>query len=370
MQQRIRNPWLVSVKHLALILLSVSAGTVCAQSAGTDPGQHAAEPVANEQAATDTHQHGEPKDEVCIKTAPSEELVDRIRARTHSNMCKTAAWLDGLFGDDHKFDDSKFTGKISIGFREDETEGFDPRVRVRIRTKLPNASSRFNAFFGRVEEDSYISDTEVNDDRINTVGLRSTNDDDDEWLFGLGYARPNSKRNGFDYSVGAKLSGGFNPYAKIRHRHLFEPRGKNYWRTTQTAFWRRDEKLGFSSQLDYTRIMGDYDILEWDTSAKYTEEAEQWEWLSSTSWHHSFSRTRGISSRIYVRGEEKNEVDIPEYGVSFTYIREFLRPWLFIETGVDFRWEKHEPNKNYKSATRFALQLEMLMGDYYRKQKK
>lgn len=307
--------------------------------------------------------------EICRTKAASEEFVDRMRSGSHQTMCRSAAWLDSLFGDEHEFDDSDFSGKLSVGFRQDENDGFDPRVRVRIRTKLPNVSDRLNAFIGKVEEDSYISNTEVDKDSINAVGLRSTNDDNDEWLLGLGYRNPNSRRNGFDYSVGAKISSGFNPYAKIRHRYLFEPQNLNFWRTTQTLFWRDDEKFGVSTRLDYTKILSDHDIFEWDSSAKYTEEAKQWEWITGTSWHHSFSQSRGLSSRVYVRGEEKNEVSIPEYGLNFTYIREFLRPWLFIETGVDLRWEKELKTSSYKSAVRFALQLEMVMGDYYRQKK-
>jgi len=351
----INRHWLSSAGLLLLLVF-------CSQQAIAQPAQ-ALQEIENEQASDD-------EQTICSRDPESEEFVDRLRTQTHKNMCRTAAWLDGLFGDEHQFDDTNFSGKLSIGFRADETDGFDPRVRVRVRTKLPNVSNRMNAFFGRVEEDSFISETEVSQDRINNVGLRSTNDDDSEWLFGLGYRNPNSRHNGFDYSIGAKLSGGFNPYAKITHRHLFNNRENRYWRTKQTLFWRNDEKLGFSSQVDYTRIINDVDIFEWDASAKYTEESEQWEWLTSASWHHSFTRTRGISSRVYVLGEENNPVSIPEYGLSFTYIREFLRAWLFVETGIDWRWEKDYRGRSYKNAARIGIQFEMLLGDYYAKYRK
>ncbi|NND81949.1 MAG: hypothetical protein HKN50_05925 [Gammaproteobacteria bacterium] len=310
-----------------------------------------------------------PAQHKCRFHASSEEWVDELRSDTHTRLCRTAAWLDGLFGDEHEFDGSDFTGKLSIGFRQDEADGFDPRLRVRIRTELPNVSNRLNAFIGRVEEDSYISNTETRQDTISTVGLRSTNDDEDEWLFGLGYRNPHHHSKGLDYSVGAKISSGFNPYAKIAHRYLFETGAANYWRTTQTVFWRRDEKFGVSSRLEYTKIIDDRNIFEWDNSAKYTEEAEQWEWVSGISLHHSFSDYRGISSRLYVRGEEKNPVSIPEYGVNLTYIRELWRPWLFVETGVDLRWEKELPTQRYENVVRFGLQFEMLLGDYYRRRK-
>ncbi len=309
------------------------------------------------------------KENGCKKNATSDIWVDRLRAGTHTRLCNTASWVDGLFGEEHQFNGEDFRGKISVGFREDEVEGLDPRLRVRIRTKLPNVSNRFNAFVGRVEEDSYVSNTEVNEDRLNNVGLRSTNDDDSEWLVGLGYRSPSKDHNGWDFSVGAKISSGFSPYAKMTHRYLFETGDDRFWKTNQTVFWRENEGYGVSSNVDYTRLLSDDDIMVLHGSVKYTEEAEQWEWFTDATWHHTLTPKRGISSSVYMRGEEENEVSVPEYGVTFTYIRPILREWLFMEAGVDLRWEKEFKERSYKSAVRFGLQFEMLLGDYYQRRR-
>ena len=306
----------------------------------------------------------------CVFKQPGEQWIDNMRRSTHGGLCRSARWLDGLFGDEHKFNDKDFRGKLSVGFRHDEIEGFDPRVRVRIKTKLPNVSRKFNAFIGRVEEDSYISNTEDDKDRVTAVGLRSNDNDEAEWLVGLGYRNPKSRNKGFDYSVGAKLSHGLSPYAKIRHRYMFAPSEFHYWRTEQTLFWRRQDGYGVSSNLNYTHLVGDRDILEWDGRVKYTEDDEQWEWVTGSTWHHSFNNTRGVSSRIYVRGEEENPVSVPEYGLTFTYVRPFLRPWLFVETGVDFRWEKEYEDDRYESAIRYGIRFQMLLGDYYSRGKR
>lgn len=301
----------------------------------------------------------------CYFQQEQDEWIDQIRLSTHGRLCRSVLWIDSLFGNEYEFSDQDFRGKVSIGFRQDEEDGFDPRLRIKIRTKLPNLSNRFNAFIGRVEEDSFISNTEVNQDKVTQVGLRSVNDDDAEWLIGIGYRNPNRRDNGFDVSLGAKLSSGLNPYAKLAYRHVFIPSEDHVWKTTQTAFWRRDEGHGFSTNTDYIYLLDDNDIIEWDAGARYTEKSEQWEWITSTSWHHSFSDKQGISSRAYVRGEEDNPVSIPEFGVTFTYIKPFLRPWLSLEMGVDFRWEKDNPQGEYKSATRVGAQVQMLLGDYY-----
>ncbi|MFT4629892.1 MAG: hypothetical protein ACI9WC_001255 [Arenicella sp.] len=301
----------------------------------------------------------------CAFDSNGNDWIDGVREKAHLGLCRSVSWVDGLFGNKYEFDDDKFSGKLSLGFRHDETEGFDPRLRVRIKSKLPNVSTRLNAFVGRVEEDSFVSNTEVAGGQVTTVGLRSADDDNDEWLVGLGYRNPNARSNGFDYSVGAKISSGLNPYAKVAHRHLFPVSESHFWRTTQTVFWRGDDGFGVSSNLDFTRVLSDRDILEWDTSAKFTEDSDQWEWISSTAWHHSFSKVKGISSRAYMRGEQNTIANIPEFGLTFTYVQPFLRPWLLVETGVDFRWEKFDENAEYKNAIRFGIQFQMVLGDYY-----
>ena len=304
--------------------------------------------------------------QTCITRINSNEWIDRVRSHTHRRVCGTILWVDKLFGDEHSFDDSNFSGKLSLGFRHDESDGFDPKLRVRLRTRLPNVSNRLNAFIGRVEQDSFISNTEVDDGGVNNVGLRSTNDEEDQWLIGLGYRNPTLSNNGFDFSVGAKVSSGLKTYAKLAHRHLFQPSDRHAWRTTQTLFWQADDKFGISSSLDYTYFLNPENIIEWDTSLKYTEASERTEWITSSTWHHSITQKHGISSRAYVRGETEKAVKIPEFGVTFTHIQPFLRPWCSIQTGVDFRWEKNRPDaQEYQSIVRFSLQFQMLLGDYY-----
>ena len=306
----------------------------------------------------------------CALEPESDELVDRVRASTHTRLCNTAGWLDGLFGDQERYRGEEFRGKISVGLKHDEIEGLDPRLRVRVKTKLPNVSKRFNAFFGRVEEDSFVANTEVNEDRLNNVGLRSTNDEDSEWLVGLGYRGPSADYNGWDYSVGAKISGGFRPYARAAHRYVYELSKNSYFNTTQTVFWRKEEGFGVSSNGDYTRFLGDNDIWVTHASIQYTGEKEQLEWFADTRWHHSFSNKRGVSSSLYVRGEAENEVSIPEFGFTLTYIRPILRDWIYMETGVDLRWERQfRSQPSYKSAIQLGIQFEMLMGDYYQRKR-
>ena len=293
----------------------------------------------------------------------SKELIGCAVLLIHGFAIRCSGSMD-YFGDDHEFDDEQFTGMVSVGFRQDESDGFDPRIRVRIKSELPNVSSRLNAFIGRVDADSYISNTEEGGNRANNVGLRSNDEQEDEWLIGLGYKRAKEDRGGLDYSVGAKLNSGLSPYAQVAYRANFVERENHHWRTRQTVFWKKTEKFGFSSRLNYNYFIGEKDILDWTTDLKYTEEQEQWEWITSTALHHSISSRKGISSRVYARGETNIEVDIPEFGVTFTYIRPLWRDWFIMEAGVDFRWEKefNSQGKLSKSNTGLPFSLKCCSG--------
>lgn len=348
-----------------------SSSTPAGASDGTTLNVPPTEPQFHADAQTDAEpKQGDPMANGCHRHAESKVWVDRLRADTHTRLCRTASWVDGLFGQERPFKGEDFRGKVSVGFRHDEIEGIDPRLRIRLRTHLPNMSTRFDAFIGRVEEDSYISNTEVKEDRLNNVGLRSTNDEDSEWLVGLGYRSPTANSNGWDFSVGAKLSSGISPYSKLAYRHVFQTAEDSFWKAEQTGFWRKQDGFGVSSNLDYTRMFNDEDILVLHGSVKYTEEAEQWEWFTDATWHHSITDKRGISSSVYLRGEEENAVSIPEYGVTFTYIQPIMREWIYVETGFDYRWEREFPGQSYQGAINLGIQFEMLLGDYYRGRRK
>ena len=309
------------------------------------------------------------KDSKCRRIPDDDKWVDRFRASTHSRLCYGTSWLDGLFGDDVRFQGENFSGKVSLGFKLDEDEGIDPRLRVRIRAKLPNASNRIDAFIGRVEEDSFVSNTEKIHEKFTNVGLRNVEDQDSEWLVGLGYRRPTKDSNGLDFSIGAKLSSGFSPYAKVAHRHLFQSRADRYARTTNTVFWREREGFGVSSNLEYTRYFGERNIAVLSNTLKYTNEKEELEWYSDATWHHSLSDKRGISSSIYARDEQENIGSSPEFGTTLTYIQPVIREWLYMEVGVDFRWQRDQGDTAFKSAAQVGVEFEMLLGDYYRRKR-
>ena len=130
-------------------------------------------------------------------------MLERVRRRLTVTACASSAWLDGLFGDQFRYDEYRATyGRVSAGGLWSDYDGFDPRLRFRVRLKLPQWDDRITAFAGRVGEDDYISDTEGDFEALPTRQFGDL--EDESVLVGLGYSSP--ERTGNDFDAGCRCA--------------------------------------------------------------------------------------------------------------------------------------------------------------------
>ena len=147
---------------------------------------------------------------------PDSTMLERVRRRLTVTACASSAWLDGLFGDQFHYDEYRATyGTVSAGGLWSDYDGFDPRLRFRVRLQLPQWDERISAFAGRVGEDDYISDTEGDFDALPTRQFGTL--EDESVLVGLGYSSPERTGNDFDAGVGVRVDLPLDPYARARY---------------------------------------------------------------------------------------------------------------------------------------------------------
>ena len=148
---------------------------------GTDSDIEPVHPTATELGAMD----------VCSEMSESAmTMLERVRRRLQITACASSAWLDGMFGDQLRYEDYHRTyGSVSTGALWSEYDGFDPRLRFRVRLQLPQWDERISAFAGRVGEEDYITDVEDDFDALPSRQFGGI--EDESVLLGLGYANPN-----------------------------------------------------------------------------------------------------------------------------------------------------------------------------------
>jgi hypothetical protein len=311
--------------------------------------------------ASSEHSKSEQDKDGCQFDIESDLRIERFRGKTHSSLCRTVKNIDSWFGNKKQFDDSQFGGKLVFGFRQDEENGFNPKLRVHINAKLPNLSERTNAFIGKTDEEAFVTDNNISsEDELDNY----VRDEESTWLVGLGYSNPS--RHGFSISAGGKIRSGFKPYIKTRHRHFFNPSEKTLLKLTQTGFWRKEVGLGFTSNAQLSYFISDNHLLSWETGATYKKDTEVWETGTSLTLYQKLDAKRGLSYKAYIYGQsgERKAVNVPEYGIGIGYHQPFFKPWLTLKTSLENRWF-HSSNADPKeSYAKFTTLIEMKFGKY------
>ena len=322
--------------------------TVLAQAAAADPATAAGQDAALADAC-DWDLAGRPI---------QEQSQDVLR----SWSCHTFRWFDGLFGDSQDFDESAVNGMVTAGGEYTEYEGLDPKLRFRVRSQLPNMSTRWDLILGRVDEESEVSDTTGQDKIFYNPGVVDRGEDA-EWLLGLGHRGQESK-SGWDYSLGVRLGLPPNPYGKLQYYFNHDFSERTDLRFRQTLFWRRDQGFGTTSRGDLAFAIDARNVLRWEGIATAHDETEGTGWYFGQTWYHLFGVSSAISLRAFALGETNAPVELQDIGFDLTWRRPFTREWLFLSVGPSVRWPRELEEEERDLSLGFHVWLEMEFGDW------
>jgi hypothetical protein len=297
----------------------------------------------------------------CDQSPEQDKFPEKARSGVFEFSCRTVRWVDGLFGSSRDFREEAIDGKLTFGFAWNEYEHWDPSLRFRVHTELPNLSSRWDAFFGKVDEEDYIEGSETNQESSLRRGISDSSET--EWLLGLGYRERETGKGGWDYSFGVRLRTPPRFYVRARYEKSMTLSPKLDLRFRQTFFW-RDGSSGFgtTTHLDSARELDPKNVLRWEFIAKATEATDGVEWWLGNTWYHHLGDKRGVSLRSFARGATDREVELVEYGFELTWRRQVARDWLHINAGPTLTWPRETSEERRQASLGFQVFMEMEFG--------
>lgn len=312
------------------------------------------EPTASEIGAMD----------VCrqMEGSQAETTLERVRRSISITACASSAWLDGMFGDQLRYEEYRETyGTVSAGALWSEYDGLDPRLRFRVRLQLPQWDDRLSAFAGRVGEEDYVSDVEGD---FNALPSRQFgNLEDESVLLGLGYSNPKRTGNDFDASVGVRLDLPLDPYARARYEILRNFAEHYVFSVRETLFWQNSEGFGTTTRMTLDRVISDRFLLRWTNLGTFTEETEGVEWYSQMTLFQTVGERMGLAWQAQVDGATDNEVPVTRAGVRLIMRRQFQNPdWLFLELRGGVGWPRERLFEIRRSSIELGIALEMQFG--------
>ena len=276
--------------------------------------------------------------------------------------CHTFRWFDGLWGDTHDFDERGVSGLLIFGAEQTQFDGFDPRLRLKVRASLPNLSRRWDVILGRVDERSFVSGTQGQDQTFFNPGVVDRGQDP-EWLLGLGH-RGSARRSGWDYDVGVRLLLPPRPYVKAQWYFNQDFSEQSDLRFRQTFFWRQDQGFGTTSRGDFAVEINPTDVLRWEGIATIHEETEGVQWYFGQTWYHLFGNQAAISLRAFLEGSTDAEVPLREYGFNLVWRRPFTRDWIYLSIGPSVTWPQERRDEERELSLGFGVWLEMEFGEW------
>lgn len=301
--------------------------------------------------------------EACKEIKPEHDTrLERVRRTLAVTACASSAWLDGLFGNQFHYEEYRDTrGSVSVGTLWSEYDGFDPRLRARVRLRLPQWNERVSAFAGRVGEEDYISDTEGEFDALPTRIFGGL--EDESVLVGLGYSSPERTGNDFDAGIGVRIDFPLDPYVRARYEIVRTFAEHYVFRGRETVFWQNSEGFGSTTRFNIDRALSDRFLLRWNNIGKWTEETLGLEWYSELTLFQKVNERTGIAWQNHISGQTDNSVGINRYGARAIVRRQLTPEWLFVEARLGIEWPRFRPWETRESSIEAGFAFEMQFSD-------
>ncbi len=276
--------------------------------------------------------------------------------------CHTFRWFDGLFGDSVDYPEESVSGLVTLGGDWNQYEGFDGKARFRVRAPLPNLDRRWDVFFGRGDEDAYISDTETQNETFYNPGLVNRNEED-SLLLGLGHRRRDG-RKGWDLGGGVRLRTPPVPYVRAQWYYYKAYSPQTDLRFRQTFFWRSDDGFGATARADLAHAFNPEDVLRWETVITKNEETRGTDWYVGQTWYHLMRDQHAFSLLAFAYGETDGPVGVRDIGFNFIWRRPFTRDYLWLSFGPSATWPRFEREDKRELSLGFGVWVEMEFGEW------
>jgi len=282
-----------------------------------------------------------------------ESWLDRTHSYLSRKLCEPAAWFDGFFGSERAYEETPIGSFIRVrnSMVWDETENFGHEIRLSANISLPRVSDRVRLLISR--DESIEGDGSFDDD----IGR---GDDDEQTRLGLRFLLSELGRTQLDADATVKVnSGGLNPRARGRLRHVRGLTDATLARWTQTVFWELDEGFGTISRADWEWLPDRLTLVRVTGRGTLSQDTDGIDWRTGLIGFRQLNRVSAVRSEIGAFGYTDPDPTIEEYFVNFRYRRSFLRDWLFFELQPEHAWPIDEETGRRRADWRFIFTLEI-----------
>jgi hypothetical protein len=293
-------------------------------------------------------------------------MLDRTQRTVHGLVDNTARWFDGFFGQAQLAEGEHVSrGRLTVSGLWDQRDGFDTRFNLRAKFALPALENRTRVILGRGDTDDIVDGT-TNE---GAEGLPGSFDDDqdDDWLIGLGYNRSGDMLRGLDFGAGIRLATPPDPYVNVTYRWYKTWNESWLLRVRPRVFTQRQRGTGFTLDSDLDYAISPTLMLRWANTFAVEDEVEGLGWRSDVLAYQSLTNNRAFSYGVFAQGETAAEVQIQNVGFELRFRRRLARDWLFIQLSTGLSWPREFLDEIRESNFGVGISFEMQFGRWQKR---
>lgn len=345
----------------ALLAVLLAALPAAAATARTTPDQQATPTPAPTPQPAETGDTAPTPQEPAPEAGgqqPRPPWIKRLREWAHRTVAGSAAWFDGLFGDERVDDGVYVTRAWLTGYLAwDEDDGLEPKLRLRARFVFPQMERKLGLLIGRGDDDDRFSGMEAGGSAIDRLPGA-----ENDTVAGLEYVPLEGTGSRLSFSAGARIASPIDPYVRARYRHLL-PLGENaLLRFRQTVFWRDTKGFGTTSAIDIERRRSKGFLLRWNVSGTVSEADDGLAYNTGVTVYRALGSESALAWHGWVAGESAAPVPTREYGVDVEFRQRLMWWWLIGGVRVGHAWRREELIDDRHGVWLAAVGLEMQLG--------
>jgi hypothetical protein len=300
--------------------------------------------------------------DVPVEAPGPDTWIDRVHDGVYQGVDATGDWIDDWFSGDEPApeDGQKAYGRLGLGGFWDQRDSFDPSFRFRTRIPLPQMRNRVGVFLGRAPEREAVE----NRPRAGSDSLpnRFNDVDDNAWLLGLGYAKDSQLSRGLQLDAGVRIRADPELIGRAIYRFNIELGERTLFRPSQTAFWRRTDGFGTTTNLVLDYLLNNRFLVRTAIAGTVSEDTEGAEWQSYATLYQDLSGKDTLGYSIVGAGETDADVEVQNYGFQVRYRRQVLREWLFLEVLQSVTWPRELATERREANYGVGIGFEMYFG--------
>lgn len=302
-----------------------------------------------------------PKNPCWMPDEPAEDMLESTREILFEISCNAAFWVDyRLSGDtDPKVHRDETQGYVELSGVYSEFEGFNHRLRAKVRVDLPNTRQRLSAFIEREDEDEAI---EGRSENFSQRSQFPSLNDNGSWLAGLGYSFPGNDRLRTGIRIGAASLSDPRLFVRAHAHYTAYSDEQNLVYLKLAPFWSTRDGWGTSGQIDLNHLIRKGLLLRQTNRGTINQRIRGFDWYSAVILYQNLPQQRGVAWQMFGRGQTDEPEPLAEYGFRAVYRYPMFDERMFGEILLGYSWPRIDPNLPREGSSAIGYGLTMPFG--------